>query len=149
MLRDLITMQVIDDIFEGRIDAMEARHEAALDAAWDAEQAERRAARAHAEATPCTLDPIIFSAAPCEDLYDGANWFRSDLSITGSEAGSIAAGGGWCADPLLRELWAFHLIDICGDRDELSMSNRKFEDLGDAAWLAALDNWTPATDLAN
>ena len=65
--------------------------------------------------------------------------------MTSAEVSAIAAGGGWHANPLFRELWGSYLIELCGDRDELRMGRVEFEELGEAATRAALADWIPAT----
>ena len=143
MIRDPITTQDIDAIFADRDDAVYARHDAALDVAWDAAQCKARGARELAALDSASDDTYRDDAG-----FDAARG-DLDLSMTSAEVSAIEAAGGWCANPLFRELWGSYLIELCGDRDELRMGRTEFEELGEAATLAALDNWTPATDLAN
>jgi len=147
MFSDLITAQDIDDILADRGDAVEARHDAALDASWAASQAAARAARDMAQAVGSPLcEPSRDDDAEFDAMWanpSDASLFRPDLLMTAAEVSSISNGGSWHADSIFRELWGFHLIDLCGDRDELTMSRVEFEALGDAATLATLVEWIP------
>jgi hypothetical protein len=83
-----------------------------------------------------------------DDAITAIMW-RPDLTMTDGDCAAINRGEGWYADPLFRELWMFHVVEVCGDRDELTMPAWEFAEMADAATYLALEEWKASSPRPN